>query len=319
MTDNQFQFSIVVPTRNEERDIRAVLDRLVRLSYPRKEILVVDDSTDQTPVIVSRYANRGVELIRGSNRGRCAARNQGILAAKGEIVVILNADVLVPDDFLEKIHRLYSSGADYVLVETEVSNTESVYGRFVEALHRSCYRGVDWIEWTEGFSCRRACAIQAGLFPDLPFPRVSGEDGFFGMKLRSKGYRKVVERSIVVQQIAPRDWREFWRQRKERGLPFAKALLEGCGTCRLFSWALGRTFLYLAQLASIMPVLCKAFFLARWSPFGLRDFPRFTWLYAAERVAFVSATWYGMWVILRRTTADSTGPEREPSLRASSD
>ena len=212
MTDTRLRFSIVVPTRNEERDIGPVLDRLVGLSYPRKEMLVVDDSTDQTPLIVSRYASRGVQLLPGGNRGRCAARNQGILAAKGEIVVILNADVLLPEDFLERIHRHYRSGADYILVETKVSNIESVYGRFIQALHQSCYRGAGWIEWTEGFSCRKACALEVGLFPDLPFPRVSGEDGFFGMKLSNKGYRKVLDRSIVVQQIAPRDWRETrWR------------------------------------------------------------------------------------------------------------
>ena len=297
-TDSRPLFSIVIPTRNEERDIQPVLDRLLDLTYPNKEILVVDDSTDRTPLIVSEYADKGVSLICGSNRGRCAARNQGILVAKGEFVIILNGDVLLPQDFLERVLAHYRQGAHYVLVESEVANTENAYARYIQALHRSAYQDADWIEWTEGFSCRKACALEAGLFPDLPFPRVSGEDGFFGMKLRAKGYRKVIDRSIVVQQIAPCHWKEFWNQRKERGQPFAKAFLDGYRSGRLLLWALGRTALYLGQVVLVVPVLCKGFRLSSYSPLGHSDFFRFSALYMADRIAFVVAGWSGVSMIL---------------------
>ena len=56
-------FSFVIPTRNEAEDIRRTLERCLAVDYPHKEILVVDDSTDETPRIVSEYADRGVRLI----------------------------------------------------------------------------------------------------------------------------------------------------------------------------------------------------------------------------------------------------------------
>jgi len=90
------KFSIVIPTYNEEKDIGATLDSLLGLRYSDKEIVVVDDSTDTTPQIVSAYAGRGVKLIRPEVRkGRCEARNIGVRASSGDVVVILNADVLL--------------------------------------------------------------------------------------------------------------------------------------------------------------------------------------------------------------------------------
>jgi uncharacterized protein (DUF2126 family) len=72
--------SIVIPARNEVRDIAATLDTILAIDYEPKEILVVDDSTDETPDIVVRYAGRGVRLIhREQNRnGCCGARNLGM-------------------------------------------------------------------------------------------------------------------------------------------------------------------------------------------------------------------------------------------------
>lgn len=54
--------SVVVPTYNEARDIRRTLDALVNQTYPAKEIIVIDDSTDEIPVIVQEYVLRAPPL-----------------------------------------------------------------------------------------------------------------------------------------------------------------------------------------------------------------------------------------------------------------
>jgi glycosyltransferase involved in cell wall biosynthesis len=287
--------SIIVPTRNEERDIKNTLDRLVALTYPWKEIIVVDDSTDRTADVVRMYESSGMRLISGIGRGRCAARNLGIQNANGEVVVILNADVLLPADFIERILAHYREGADYVLVESKVVNPESVYARFVQAQGEAAYRNADWIEWTEGFSCRKDCALAIGLFPELPFTQVSGEDGFFGLQLNKRGNRKVIDRSIVVSHVGPCHFREFWQQRMERNMPFAKSLLEGYGMgARLVAWAVGRTAVHLGRAIVVLPEVWTALRLCRFSPRGVRDLVAFWFLSTVERVACVVATWSGL-------------------------
>ena len=115
--------SIIIPTYNEAEDIRRTLEAIVRLAYPRKEVIVVDNSRDGTSAIVQEFAAQGVLLLRQQQQdGRSGARNQGILQAVGDVVVILNADVLLPPDFLSRIAQHYMQGADYVLVESRVEN-----------------------------------------------------------------------------------------------------------------------------------------------------------------------------------------------------
>ena len=65
--DKERLVSIIIPTFNEEADIKDTLERLVGLSYKNKEIIVVDDSTDNTPGIVKDYGKFGVKLFHREN------------------------------------------------------------------------------------------------------------------------------------------------------------------------------------------------------------------------------------------------------------
>lgn len=295
--------SIVIPTYNEERDIRRTLDALVSLDYPSKEIIVVDDSSDRTPEIVKSYASYGVQLLTQTiKEGRTGARNLGISHATGEIVVILNADVLLPKDFLLRIAPHYFAGADYVLVESTVANPESVYARFIEAEHRFYYGSADEIEWTEGFSCRRAAILDIGLFPvGFPVPICAGEDGFVGQKLSAKGYRKVIDRSIVVRHTAPSSLSEYWFQQVGRGKGFSqvRVFLRGMP----FSRALRRTAVKSIgvglRILLIFPLLFKAWRLSKRSPLGRKDFPCFLFVLLIQTLAHISGEWSALFEIAR--------------------
>ena len=131
MVNTNLKFSIITPTYNEEKDIRETLESFLRLTYQNKEMLVVDDSSDKTSEIVKEYATRGVKLIDGPRRGCCEAVNLGIENASGDIVINADADVRLPENFLEKLAETYEVGADWVLVDSKVPNTKSVYSRFV--------------------------------------------------------------------------------------------------------------------------------------------------------------------------------------------
>jgi poly-beta-1,6 N-acetyl-D-glucosamine synthase len=88
--------SIVVPAYNEERVVARTIETLVEADYVDKEIIIVDDgSQDSTYEVASRFARRGVKVVKRPNGGKFAALNTGIAVSTGEIIVTVDADSLI--------------------------------------------------------------------------------------------------------------------------------------------------------------------------------------------------------------------------------
>ncbi|NLI80064.1 MAG: glycosyltransferase family 2 protein [Deltaproteobacteria bacterium] len=86
--------SVIIPTYNRSRLCRQAAESVLSQTYPKVEILIVDDgSQDDTRDVVSMLDDR-VHYIRQDNAGVSAARNRGLLAAKGEYIAFLDSDDL---------------------------------------------------------------------------------------------------------------------------------------------------------------------------------------------------------------------------------
>jgi len=296
------KFSVVIPTYNEENDIAITLDSLVSLNYPDVEIIVVDDSTDSTPNIVSQYAEQGVRLIQPEKRGgRCEARNRGIHESNGEVVIILNADVLLPKEFINQIKVHYDAGYDYVLVKSEVVNDSDLFARYVDSVAESDHStDPQWMEWTEGFSCRKDVMLKTRLFPTgFSVPICAGEDGFFGNELRKAGAKKKIDFNIVVTHISPASFAEYWyiRKGRGRGCPQIRRFLERWSLKKIKLWASLRIIYNLVQIITIIPVLYKNFIYTRYSNKKIRDFVPFIYSWLIEQFAFHVGEWESIFEI----------------------
>ena len=104
-SDRPLSFSLIIPTKNEALDIAGTLEACLAIDYPHKEVIVVDDSSDDTPEIAAGYADRGVRVIhRERNENACCgARNLGMQRATGDVVVVINGDARPSADFLERL------------------------------------------------------------------------------------------------------------------------------------------------------------------------------------------------------------------------
>jgi rSAM/selenodomain-associated transferase 2 len=88
--------SVIVPTLNEEGVLATTLERARQPNV--QELIVVDGgSTDTTPTIAGRYAT----LVVSAPRGRAAQMNAGAARARGDILLFLHADTLLPDGFAQ--------------------------------------------------------------------------------------------------------------------------------------------------------------------------------------------------------------------------
>src|SRR5262249_16177821 len=96
--------SVVVATRDRPADLERLLDSLARQNTARDvEIIVVDNnpSSGLTPPVVTGRAN--VKVVPEARAGLSYARNRGILASVGNIVVATDDDVVVPPDWIERL------------------------------------------------------------------------------------------------------------------------------------------------------------------------------------------------------------------------
>ena len=128
----QKKISIVIPARNKAKELGFVLASLGRQNmHPSQfEIIVVNDaSTDDTESVVQLFAlaNQTISVVIHSSPGGSAARarNVGLRQAGAEIVVFLDADVVVPPDFLTT-HYESHCGSPKTVVLGRVFGQESV-------------------------------------------------------------------------------------------------------------------------------------------------------------------------------------------------
>ena len=122
--------SVVIPCLNEEARLGATLEKVVGYLDRREkayEILVVDDgSRDATVSVAKGAADEHVRVLEhGENRGKGAAVRTGVLASRGEWVLITDADLSTPIEDLERLERR-TSEADVVLGSRAVAESEIV-------------------------------------------------------------------------------------------------------------------------------------------------------------------------------------------------
>ena len=94
--------SIVIPTRDRPNDLRECLRAIFAQETDRRvEIIVVDNHPESgmTPPVVAEFS--GIRLVTEPRRGSAYARNRGLLATRGSIIVWSDDDVVAPAGWLE--------------------------------------------------------------------------------------------------------------------------------------------------------------------------------------------------------------------------
>lgn len=88
--------SILIPAFNAERSIAQTIESALAQTWPKKEIIIVDDgSRDGTLAVARRYASPSLLVVRQENQGAAAARNRAFSLSQGEYIQWLDADDLL--------------------------------------------------------------------------------------------------------------------------------------------------------------------------------------------------------------------------------
>ncbi|WP_181009836.1 glycosyltransferase family 2 protein [Ornithinimicrobium sufpigmenti] len=125
--------SVVVPAYNSEATIGACLSGLLSQTYPRVEIVVVDDgSTDRTGDICRAHEPL-VRYVRQENAGSAAARNAAFALARGDLIAFCDADDMFLPAYLDRAvdaYREAGEGRHIVMCEAlQLTATGVAHGR----------------------------------------------------------------------------------------------------------------------------------------------------------------------------------------------
>lgn len=200
---------------NRKELLRACLDTLRRQAEVAFEVIVVDNGSADGSAEMAE-AEFGVRVIRNrENRGFCAANNQGIAAAQGDFVALINNDAEGAEGWLAALHRACSSAPDIgmaaskVLVWEDPSRIDKAghlifpdgqnRGRGSGAADQGQYDREEEVLWPDGCAAmyRKAMLDEIGGFDEDFF--AYGDDAELGLRARIAGWRCVYTPHAVVR------------------------------------------------------------------------------------------------------------------------
>lgn len=195
------RISVVIPAYNEETMIGACLRAVLSQSRAADEVIVVDNnSSDRTAEILLEFA-ADVVVLHEQRQGVQHARNRGMNAATGDIIVRIDADTRLPAGHLAEVEATFADPSVHAATGP-VHYYDVVMPRVVargDALVRGIWTvpngRLDWI-FGANMAIRRPAwqAVAATLCADERFH----EDLDLGLHLRESGFSVIYARRLVA-------------------------------------------------------------------------------------------------------------------------
>ena len=224
MKHTQPFFSIIISTYNRPQELKACLESLTKLNYPRDcfEVIVVDDGSEKPlrAIIDSLRNQMPLKFIQQANGGCGVARNTGAKEAKGQYLAFTDDDCTHPPDWLENLALRF--------VQTP---NAMIGGKTVNILQDNVYSTASQLLMDYLFSYYNAepenahylnsIALPAKAFHDLggfcPDFFMSAEDRDLCDRWLSQGYPMIYSPEVLIYHAHYLTLASLWRQQFNYG------------------------------------------------------------------------------------------------------
>ena len=160
--------SILIPCYNAERWIGQCIQSALDQTYPRKEVIVIDDgSTDSSVEVIRKFGDR-IHFQQSAHRGGNAIRNQLTQTARGDWLQYLDSDdYLLPDKIASEVACIDSAGSniDVIYSPVVIHTTFNPDADYTLEIHDAS-ETVTYIRWghlnTGGLLMKRDVVLQVG-------------------------------------------------------------------------------------------------------------------------------------------------------------
>jgi len=227
--------SVIVPAFNAVSTLRQVLEAIIASDLPREEfelVLADDGSTDETSIVGAEFCDRVVRLS-GKPRGPAFARNRAVETCRSEVLVFVDADVVVHPDALRRLAEHFRRDAEPSAVFGSYDRTPAYPGfvsQYRNLLHHYVHqrgRGDAETFWAGLGAIRRKEFLEVGMFDEWHYARPQIEDIELGRRLRRLGHRIQLDPDIQGTHL------KRWTLRgtltadfRHRGIPWMWLLLQ---------------------------------------------------------------------------------------------
>lgn len=219
--------SLIIPVYNRPQETEELLQSLVEQTDRDFEVLIIEDgSTEKSEEIAGSYADRlAISYFYIPNGGPGPARNFGAKKAKGEYLIVLDSDCILPAGYICAVREeLARSGADAFggpdrasghFTDTQKAINYSMTSFLTTGGIRGGKKKIDkFYPRSFNMGIRRQVYEDLGGFSRMRF----GEDIDFSIRLYRAGYKVCLFPSAWVFHKRRTDWKKFYRQVYNSGI-----------------------------------------------------------------------------------------------------
>jgi cellulose synthase/poly-beta-1,6-N-acetylglucosamine synthase-like glycosyltransferase len=223
--------SVIVAARNEEHCIGRLIDALLQQTYPEHffEIIIVDDySTDRTAEVIRSFSGKQVRLVHPGSLPQLSSKKRaieaGVHAAKGELVIITDADCIPPGGWLHTITGFYkTTGAVFIAAPVKFIGRNSLL-HILQSLDFMMLQGITAASTASGahsmcnganLAYTRQAFFDVNGFTGID-KKASGDDMLLMYKIWKRQPAKVMyvkSRDVIMQTEPMPTWKQFFQQR----------------------------------------------------------------------------------------------------------
>ncbi len=279
--------SIIVAARNEEKNISDCLNSLLQLHYPKEklEIIIVDDhSTDSTVKIIQDFLQHSSSLKFISAqpptnhlRGKANAISQGIDISTGEIIMMTDADCVVPPTWIKNTVEYFDektavvSGITLLKIQRWFDGMQSLDWMYILALASASMNLKMPLSCIgNNFSFRKKVYDEVGGYKKIPFSVTEDFALFKAMIYDGKwNYHYPIQQETLVFSNPCSTWKDLYRQKRRwavggKDIPFRGMFLlviTFCMNIFLVSGLFLNINIILLAFCFIIKLLCDFFVL----------------------------------------------------------
>ena len=125
----EIKVSLIVAIYKSEKFLPKLLDSIINQTYKKIEIILIDDgSPDSSGLICDNYAKKDKRfvVVHQTNKGACAARNNGLKIATGEYITIIEGDDWLAEDYVEHLLSLCVNNSADMSMTTQIFTTRDL-------------------------------------------------------------------------------------------------------------------------------------------------------------------------------------------------
>jgi glycosyltransferase involved in cell wall biosynthesis len=284
---------VILPAWNSDATIAACLESLRAQTFRDYEVIVVDSSPNERTAILIRERFPEVQFKHSSERlSPQAARNQGVALANGDVLVFSDPDCIMSPEWLRLLVAAMDQG--HPLIGGGVGSVQDDW--FSNGVHL-CKFGW-WLCGGQPGPRPELPTANVGYTADLfsrigPFPLPFCGDTLLSLRASKAGVAPWFEPTAEVRHDHRTHWRDFLRERSDRGNEYGRIRPQ------VENWAFGRSLAYAFAAPLIVVVMLLRTARFAWSSGHLVTFLRCSPVvvlgYTARAWGEAKGHWHAAW------------------------